>query len=182
MIDITELAATIGAIPSSIGNTALVCIDGRAGSGKTTCALALQDLLPQSHVIHMDSLYAGWDDDLDSSLAQRVVEQIVSPIAAGKPAKYQQFNWILGDFDGWVEVPVPRILILEGVASAHPDIRQHAALSVWIEIDSSLGAQRVIARDGEISQGHIIQWQTQEDVYIHKYQTPLNCDLTFSGV
>ncbi|MEY2634302.1 MAG: hypothetical protein RIS75_242, partial [Actinomycetota bacterium] len=63
-----------------------------------------------------------------------------------------------------------------------PLIRQHASLSVWIEIDPELGAQRVLARDGEISENHIENWQTQEKAYIAKHHTPLKCDVIFSGV
>jgi uridine kinase len=181
MIDFTELATTIPAQPASVGKTTLVCIDGRAGSGKTTCAVTLQELMPGTTVIHMDDLYDGWSEDLDVALAQRVMDQIITPLAKDETAKYQRFNWESNIFDKWVEVPASRIIVLEGVGSAYPLIREHAALSIWIEIESALGAQRVIARDGDISRNHIAQWQSQEDVYIQKHQTPPKCDYIFSG-
>ncbi|MEY2635011.1 MAG: hypothetical protein RIS75_951, partial [Actinomycetota bacterium] len=158
MIQYEALADSIRALEPSAGSTRLICIDGRAGSGKTTCALALQELLPQSSIIHMDDLYHGWTEDLDDSLATRILEQIISPMLVGESSKYQRFNWFLNDFDDWVEISPSAIVILEGVASSHPLIRQHASLSVWIEIDPELGAQRVLARDGEISENHIENW------------------------
>ena len=182
MIKYSELAEKIVSLPPSVGATRLVCIDGRAGSGKTTCALALNDLLPEALVIHMDDLYNGWHETLDVPLASRVVQQIINPITVGQSSRYQQFNWLLNDFDEWREIPSTQVLLLEGVASAHPLIRQHAALSIWIDIDPATGAQRVLARDGEISAGHIEQWQIQEDIYIQEHHTPLKCDLVFSGV
>ena len=50
----------------STKNTAIVLIDGRAGSGKSRFAGQLADLIFQSEkqlpkLIHMDDLYPGWD-------------------------------------------------------------------------------------------------------------------------
>jgi len=60
---LTELADLVIA---SGQNTPIVLIDGRAGSGKSTFAEKLQNLLFREgdslpRIIHMDDLYPGWD-------------------------------------------------------------------------------------------------------------------------
>ena len=182
MIDFELIARGIEALPTSVGSTTLVCIDGRAGSGKTTCALGLKAQLPHAEIIHMDDLYEGWTNALDQRLTDRIQDQIIAPLLIEQSVKYQRFDWDLYRFADWVEMPKPRLLILEGVGSAQRAIRKHAALTIWIQVDAATGAQRVLARDGDISAGHISQWQIQEEVHYEINNTPLMCDLTFSGV
>src|SRR3546814_20216068 len=62
--------------PAQPGGGRLLCIDGPAGSGKTTLAEGISDAFPGSSlVIHMDDLYLGWSG-LDATLGPRVAEQI----------------------------------------------------------------------------------------------------------
>ena len=182
MIDFEYVARGIDVLSASLGSTILICIDGRAGSGKTTCALGLKAHLPHAEIIHMDDLYEGWTNALDRRLSDRIETQIIEPLMNDQNVRYQRFDWNSNSFAQWVEVPKTRLLILEGVGSAQLSVRKHAALTIWISIDAATGAQRVLARDGDISAGNIAQWQIQEDEHFEINQTPLMCDLTFSGV
>ena len=47
--------------PPTLGDGRLVCVDGPAGSGKTTLADALRRREPTAVVVHMDDLFEGWD-------------------------------------------------------------------------------------------------------------------------
>ena len=55
---------------------ALVCIDGPAGAGKTTLAELLMARHPHARVMHLDDLYAGWDNALDATLTDRLIRHI----------------------------------------------------------------------------------------------------------
>ena len=58
---VAELAARVRAEPARLGAVRLVCVDGPAGSGKTTFAGRLADALGgRAALVHLDDLYAGW--------------------------------------------------------------------------------------------------------------------------
>ena len=58
---VPALADRVRAAVPLLGRTRLVCVDGPAGSGKTTLADRLVTALgPGAAVVHMDDLYAGW--------------------------------------------------------------------------------------------------------------------------
>ncbi|MBJ7451459.1 MAG: uridine kinase, partial [Blastococcus sp.] len=58
---IAAVAAGIMAAGPRLGGTRLVCVDGPAGSGKTTFAGRLAAALgDDAELVHMDDLYAGW--------------------------------------------------------------------------------------------------------------------------
>lgn len=141
---------------------ALVCIDGPAGAGKTTLAEQLVQLRANAVVIHMDDLYDGWVDALDARLTARLVEHIRDPFLAGQPIAYPRYDWYVGAFVDTVTIPATELLVIEGVASAQQALRSAAALSIFIDVDPSVGRQRVLDRDGEVSADHIDAWQVQE--------------------
>ena len=70
--------------PPGLGATRLVCVDGPAGSGKTTLAAALVRATRRHGLsvalVHMDDVYEGWSGLADAG--RRVREQVVEPLAA----------------------------------------------------------------------------------------------------
>jgi uridine kinase len=67
-----ELIAALADICKS-SDQPIIAIDGPAGAGKTTLAATLSLALAQDFtitVMHMDDLYAGWDDALGTSLTE----------------------------------------------------------------------------------------------------------------
>ena len=85
-LTVAELAARIRSGEPRLGRTRLVCIDGPAGSGKTTLAGRLADALgPDAAVVHLEDLYAGWT--LTGAVA-RLCAGVLRPIAAGRPGSH----------------------------------------------------------------------------------------------
>ena len=79
-----ELAERVRARRPGWARTRLVCVDGPAGSGKTTFAGRLAAALGAgTAVLHMDDLYAGWT--LDGAVA-RLTAGVLRPLADG-PAR-----------------------------------------------------------------------------------------------
>ena len=58
----------------------IIAIDGPAGAGKSTLASRIQSGLDYSKVavVHMDDLYAGWENALTSTLT-RTLENNICP-------------------------------------------------------------------------------------------------------
>src|SRR5262245_24789958 len=100
--------------PAALGRTRLICVDGPAGSGKTTLANQIvlsgraRDL--SADVVHMDDLYEGWDG-LDLQPEPRVVDQLLAPLAAGRPGRWQRYDWYAGRFGPWVDQPEVDIFV-----------------------------------------------------------------------
>ncbi len=154
-------ALTLGATPRC-GGVRLVCVDGPAGSGKTTLAEELAAVLPGSPVVHMDDLYRGWEQDLGDPLAQRVGAWLLDAWAVGLPGRHLRFDWHASRFAEWVEVPAAPVVIVEGCGSASAGIREHASIVAWVEADPAVRLERGIARDGVGMRAAWLAWQERE--------------------
>jgi uridine kinase len=144
-----------------LGRVRLVCIDGPAGSGKTSFAGLLVDQLTAETVrtglLHLDDLYDGWSG-LEGSLWSRLTAQVLEPLRRGLPGRYQRYDWLSGAFADWVDVPAPHVLVLEGCGAAQRAADRDAVLSVWVEAPPELRLARGLARDGEALRGEWIAW------------------------
>ncbi|MCL2455654.1 MAG: uridine kinase [Micrococcales bacterium] len=161
-------ADAVRAGPARLGSVRLVCVDGPAGSGKTTFAQRLATCLDadeatagRTAVLHLDDLYEGWSG-LEGSLWPRLSAQVLEPLRRGEPGRYQRYDWESQRFDGWVDVPVPSVLVIEGCGSGR---RAGAGLTtalVWVEASAELRLRRGLARDGERARQHWLTWMDDE--------------------
>jgi len=122
----------------------VVCVDGPAGSGKTTVAAALAELTG-AQVVHMDDLMEGWDG---AGGTGDQLASVVEPLAEGRAGAYRHFNWHLDRFDREVAVPVAPWLVVEGVGSGNPVVADRVTVLVWVEADDDLRLARGLERDG----------------------------------
>jgi uridine kinase len=164
--------------PPTLGRGRLVCIDGPAGSGKTTLATALEALADDGVVVHMDDLYEGW-----GGLAT-VGEQLATlllPLAAGSPGHYRRWDW---HASGWAETvvvdPGP-LLVVEGVGSASAAYAALATVVVWVEAPADLRARRGRARDGDAVVEHWEQWTRDEEALFARERTRERADVVLDG-
>lgn len=159
-----QLTAFTFARPPSLGSTRLVCVDGRAGAGKTT----LGDALAGSGVscgsvalLHMDDMYAGWSGLGDVS--PRIQSGIVDPLTDDRPGRYQRYDWHLGSFAEWHTVEPVDLLVLEGVGSGALTYTRSITTLVWVEAPRELCLARGMERDGEQVLPYWLSWMDQED-------------------
>lgn len=169
--------------PAGLGHTRLVCVDGPSGSGKTTLA---ERLVRESWhrgltsaVVHMDDVYDGWDGLAD--VGPRVREQVVRPLAEGRPAAYSRYDWHKGRFTGSVQVAAVDVLVLEGVGSADPLYADRTSLVVWVWAPEELRLSRGIARDGAELEGHLRRWMLDEQRLHEKHRTAERADVVVDG-
>jgi len=172
-----EVAGRVLAAPPTLGPGRLVCIDGPAGSGKTTLSAAVLDVVDvvgQAQVVHCDDLLRGWRGL--PGLAG-TVEALLRPLASGRVGRWRRWDWIE---DGWAEthdVAPGGLLVLEGVGSWSPAITDLVGELVWVEAASDLRLDRGIARDGEGMRAHWEQWRRDEDALFARLGTRSRADV-----
>lgn len=164
--------------PPTLGRGRLVCVDGPAGSGKTTLASALALLDPRAVVVHMDDLYAGWDglpgvaDQLDG---------LLRPLAAGRPGSYRRWDWHAGRFAETVEVAPTDLLVLEGVGAGSGSVADLATVLVWVDAPHEARMRRGLERDGEAFAPHWEAWAAAEEAHFGAEGTRERADLRLDG-
>ena len=142
----------------------IIAIDGPAGAGKSTLASRISAHYPESPitVIHMDDLYAGWDDALTHALTRTLENKIAKPAFEGKSFEFRKYDWISGRFGEFIKKEVPSLLILEGVGSGQRAVRKYLDQLIWIDIEPEIGLNRVLQRDGDYLESEMRIWQMRE--------------------
>jgi uridine kinase len=180
VLDLGDLADRLLRAPARLGRTRLVCIDGPAGSGKTTLAAALHARLGDATVVHMDDVYRGWDTDF-AEVHARLRTQLFDPLRQGRTAAYQRYDWDAGRLDGWVETPVPEVLLLEGVGSGAESLDELTSLLLWIEVDRPERVRRGLHRDGPQVLPQWLAWMRHEETEHARQRTRERADLRVRG-
>jgi len=170
--------------PATLGTGRLVCVDGPAGSGKTTLADAVVDgfdKLNQGHgsrLLHMDDMFPGW------SGLPRVDEQLeglLTPLAEGRAGSYRRYDWVAGEFAETVLVEAVPLLVLEGVGSGASRFAPLQTVLVWVEAPHDLRMRRGIERDGDTFAPYWEQWAADEQVLFTREGTRDRADVHVDG-
>lgn len=169
-----QVVERVTARPPTLGDGRLVCVDGPAGSGKTTLAAALADLVPDAQVVHCDEMLQGWRG-LPGLAAS--VERLVAPMTAGAAGSWRRWDWAEDDWAEWHAVAPGGLLVLEGVGCWSPAIAPVVGCLVWVEADTDLRLARGMARDGEQMRPQWLQWRIDEDELFARLGTRARADL-----
>ncbi len=155
------MLAALASTPATLGAGRLVCVDGFAGSGKTTLATAIQRATG-ARVLHTDEMLHGWrglfglGDTLD---------RLLRPLASDDVSAWTRWDW---HADDWAETfPVPpldpgELLLVEGVGSSVGPHRDLISLALWVDANEATRTQRWLDRDGSEARPFIEQWQSDE--------------------
>lgn len=153
--------ADLGARP------AVVTIDGFSGAGKTVLGEWLARELTSSGPAHHATLLEvelwahGWQD-LAGGVSR--VSDVVRALRSG-PARTSTWNWWTEEEEAPIVLePRPIILVVGCGAGQIP-----ADLSIWIDSDETLRADRVSARDPYDWSEHWAQWARQERALLDRY-------------
>jgi len=171
---VLELAATR---PAALGGGRLVCVDGPAGSGKSTLGAVLAERTG-AQLIRGDDLMSGWRG-LDA--VGRQLAAMVEPLAAGRPGSYEHFDWEHHRYDHTVPVPPAPWLVVEGVGCGAAAIAAHITVLVWIEVDDELRLARGLERDGAAMETHWRQFMVDERALFARERTRERADVLVDG-
>lgn len=191
--------------PPTVGSTRLVCVDGPAGSGKTTLAAelrrgfrdALRDrdtaagstsgsLRPARrarHVdlVHMDNVFAGWTG-MRAGM-RTIADDVVAPLARGGTGRYRRFDWHAMAFAEEHLVEPCDVLIVEGVGSGGTLDGYATAVTclVWVDTPPAVRLERGLARDGEHMREHWLAFSAEEDAMFDRERTRDRADVVVDG-
>ena len=111
---------------------------------------------------------------------QRVEHQLLRPLRAGQPGRFQRYDWDTNTLDGFVTVEPRGIVLAEGVYLLRRELRSYWDLSIYVDTPRELRQARLRAR-GENDQGWIARWTAAEDYYEQVEAPAQVADLVVSG-
>jgi uridine kinase len=179
-----DLAEAIAGAPARLGPVRAVAVDGPAGSGKTTfaarLATALRDRSTTVAEVHVDDLLEGWDGL--AGFWPRLESGVLAPLRRGEPGRYRPYDWARHEFaDASRPVPVPDVLLVEGVGSGRLESRPDLTLLVWVEAPEPLRLSRGVARDGPAVRDEWVRWMASERAHFAENDTRTHADLRVDG-
>jgi uridine kinase/RimJ/RimL family protein N-acetyltransferase len=173
---VVEIART--SEPATGMTSRVIAIDGPGGAGKSTLATHLADRLDGAPIIHTDD-FASWDNQFD--WYQRLIDQVFRPLADGKPALYQRYDWDKRELAEWHEIKPDNFLIIEGVSASRIAFRPYLAAAVWVETRLEERLRRGLERDGQDALPLWEQWIRGEDEYVAREHPDQTADIIVSG-
>ena len=181
MVSLDDIAARISPDPAA---PRVVAIDGPSGSGKSTLAARLAARMPTAVVIPSDD-FASWADPTGETWWDRFDTQVLTPAFAGQALRYQLRDWDNDEFGtslaGWRDVPVSRVVIVEGVTCARASVRARQAFTIWIEATAERRLMRGLERDGGNYRARWLHWREAEAAFFADDQTRASADLRVDG-
>jgi uridine kinase len=166
----------------TLGNTRLVCIDGRTGSGKSTLGEALHTAAAEvgtSALIHLDDLLDGWEGL--SRVSRTLEDDVLGPLREGRPGRYRRYDWLAEQYAEERVVDPVDLLVVEGVGSGASSYSSLVTTLVWVDAPSDLGLARSVARDGESTRPQLLRWMQDEDALLAREHTRDRADVVVDG-
>ena len=186
--DITDAVLNV---PRTRTATRIVAIDGAGGSGKTTLAATVAELLDGAPIVHGDDFYRPMPEHEREQLNaqqgyhryfdwERLRDQVLTPLRADRTARFQSFDWATGQVGAWHEAAPGDVVIVEGVYCARPDLAPYYHFTVYVDTPRETCLQRMRAR-GQNTDGWITRWRAAEDYYLHTTRPQTRVQLLVRG-
>jgi uridine kinase len=184
ILSLEDIVDRVRSAESRLGSTRLICVDGPAGSGKTTLAGRLRTTAVRRGLsvglISMDDLYDGWDGAVRGFALLR--DHVLARIAVGQEGRYRRYDWDAGRYAERHIVPADLdILIVDGVTSADRGVEPWPSLRIWVETSNALRLDRGIERDGEALRDRWLDWMRWERDHFAEQATRSRADIVVDG-
>ena len=166
---------------------ALIAIDGRCGSGKSTFAELLSKKF-DCNVFHMDDFYLPLEkrtkerlDEAGGNIdRQRFLEEVIVPARNGEAVFYKAFDCKLQSLKPTVTMKPKSIVITEGSYSCHNDFYALYDLHIFLTISSETQKERIIKRNGEDGyKAFESKWIPYEERYFKEQDIENKCEIVF---
>ena len=147
---------------ASAAGTRWIGVDGFGAAGKSTLAAAIAEAV-SGVVLPVDDFgrvgVRGWDREL-------FIHQVLEPLLAGRPARYQAWDLVADAALDWHEVPSGAPVIVEGVSSTDVRVPVPWDLTLWVEAAPEVRWQRILDRnEPELLERWRTDWLPNEEAY-----------------
>ena len=159
---VDPVAAVVAALDGKDG-TRWIGVDGKGATGKTRLADRIAAALPGSVVVHIDDFarpdVRGWERD-------RFTQQVLKPLLAGRPGRYQRWDFDRNVGVEWHTVPSGVPVIVEGVSATDERLGIPWDFTIWVEVPYRVRLARALERDGpERMDRWLTDWMPSEEAY-----------------
>lgn len=97
---------------------------------------------------------------------ERLRDEVLVPVREQRQVlRYRRYDWPNGALADWVEQSMPDVVIVEGIYTLRPHLRDLIDVEVFVRTDHKTRMQRQVVR-GENSQEWIRRWIAAEDFYV----------------
>ncbi|MCW2688093.1 MAG: hypothetical protein JWR37_2983 [Mycobacterium sp.] len=145
---------------------AIVGVNGRSRSGKTTLADLLATSREHVAVVHTDDIawhhsFFDWSDVL--------IDGVLVPLRRnGPPLSYVPTPWIERGRPGSITIPPgTRVVIVEGVGATRRELAPWLDAAVWVETDETVAMERTVALDRD-PPGFVRDWMAAERAHLDR--------------
>lgn len=180
-----RLLPVISAVEKMLKETghALLAIDGRCASGKTTAA-ELLSVCFDAPIIHADDFFLP--PELRSTERyvepggnihyERIAEEVIPNLISGEPFSYGIFDCSTLKVSKKRKVRAAAVRIFEGAYSLHPKLGDYADISVFLDIAPNEQLDRIRERNGAYAEEFRRRWIPLEEKYFNWFDIKSNCD------
>jgi uridine kinase len=181
--DVVARVAGLAARSRAATETVWVGIDGRGAAGKTSLAAAVAATVGAAghtvQVVHVDDFSGPHVDTWDRDRFRR---QVLEPLLAGLPARYQARDWHTDSGGPWIDLAAGGVVVVEGVSATTAAVPVPWALRVWVDAPLDVRLARALARDGEERMSlWADRWLPSEEAYVAAERPDLRADLVVDG-
>lgn len=164
---------------------AVIAIDGRCGSGKTSLAENLKKEL-SCNVIHMDDFFLRPEQRSEKRLQapgenvdhERFLDEVLIPLRKGDGFYYRPFCCQTQSLGEEVYVEPSEVTVVEGSYSCHEKLWDYYDLHVFLDVDKNEQLKRIEAREGEEKlEVFIKKWIPLEEKYFEAFDIKNKCEI-----
>ncbi|MCL2522267.1 MAG: hypothetical protein FWE36_05335 [Erysipelotrichales bacterium] len=151
----------------------IVALEGRCASGKTWLSEKLTDYT----ILHIDDFFLPEEKKLKEfggNVNYEAVKSVLTKLKANEKMVYQKYNCTTNTYQEAVLIP-GNCLILEGVYSYHPNIRNLIDYLIFLDTEADIRSARLEKRI--LYERYINEWIPQEEQYFETFDIKYLSDL-----
>lgn len=165
---------------------AVVAIDGRCGSGKTTLAELAEKLL-NGQVFHMDDYYLplaqrkpDWEHIPAGNMdLNRFRSQVLEPVRLGQLVQYIPYSCQAGRYGQTKQISPAALTIIEGSYCQHPELTAYYDMALFLTCTPEEQEVRLRKREGDFFGMFQQRWIPMEEAYFTACDVPKCADARF---
>lgn len=166
------------------GERAVVAIDGRCASGKSTLSGHIERRLGLP-IVHMDHFFLRPEQRTRARYAkpggnidhERFLDEVLIPLREGRTPEYRPYHCHTGELGEPIALKPSPVVVVEGSYSCHPALWEYYHRRVFLTVDPEEQLRRILERDGpESLKTFRERWIPMEERYFSACQVEDRCD------